>query len=119
MHWKNITDRKKKYKAYIISAEWAKIRADIIILRGGKCELCGKNGKQVHHITYERLFDEEPDDLILLCNRCHMGEHGKLPAKKKRNLQHKKKKRKAKTKKVFNERGLLVTVRIKNKKKKK
>lgn len=27
----------------------------------------GSNGLHVHHITYERLGDENPDDLIVLC----------------------------------------------------
>lgn len=47
----------------------------------------------LHHITYKNLFNEKPEDLILLCAVCHMKEHGlikvklfiKKPKKKKRN----------------------------------
>lgn len=27
--------------------------------------------KEVHHKTYERYNEEEPDDLIVVCRRCH------------------------------------------------
>jgi hypothetical protein len=29
----------------------------------------------VHHLTYERLGEEHPDDLLLLCSPCHNLEH--------------------------------------------
>jgi 5-methylcytosine-specific restriction endonuclease McrA len=81
---KETSEHKKKYLAYISSPEWAKIRADIISVRGEKCELCGDKGTQVHHATYKNLFNESTEDLILLCNRCHLVEHGRISPKKKR-----------------------------------
>jgi hypothetical protein len=30
----------------------------------------------VHHLTYERLGHENPDDLIVLCSDCHCRVHG-------------------------------------------
>lgn len=48
----------------------------------GVCEQCGyepyKPCLQVHHKTYDRIFREELDDLILLCPKCHKAEKGKL-----------------------------------------
>jgi len=76
--------RKKEYQRYLASAEWAKIRIDIIHSRGGKCERCGGRGQQVHHLTYANLFCEEPEDLVLLCGRCHQDEHGLLDKKGKK-----------------------------------
>lgn len=65
-----------KYKEYIKSKEWLDIRLDIIQTRKC-CERCGsKRQLQVHHKTYKNLFNEEPEDLELLCARCHMNEHG-------------------------------------------
>lgn len=28
-----------------------------------------------HHLTYERLFDELPEDVKLLCRKCHKRVH--------------------------------------------
>ena len=38
----------------------------------GSCDRCGSKGPlQVHHITYDRLYDEKPEDLEALCLKCH------------------------------------------------
>ena len=73
---------KKEYYKYLQSPEWAAIRVDIFFLTGGKCEKCGREGKQVHHKTYKNVGHEEPEDLILLCGRCHEIEHGLIKIKK-------------------------------------
>ena len=31
---------------------------------------------EVHHLTYERIGREHPDDLIVLCPQCHADVHG-------------------------------------------
>ena len=82
-----------KYREYLASKEWANIKLDLIQLRGSKCEKCLKERSylHVHHMTYERLYNELPEDLVLLCAKCHMKEHGikqkrggyKKPTKKK------------------------------------
>ena len=63
------------YKEYIRSQEWrakataAKDRAD------WRCQVCNKHKDQVtldaHHRTYERLGDERPEDITVLCRDCH------------------------------------------------
>lgn len=84
-----VTNHKKKYLDYIKSEEWLNLKLDIIQLRGCRCEKCGKpkepNKLQLHHITYERLFNERAEDLKLLCPRCHQKEH-KLPPKRKSRI---------------------------------
>lgn len=59
----------------------------------------------IHHLTYERLFREEPKDLMIICAICHMKEHGLIKEKKKRKFINKiklsKKQRKLKTEKMF------------------
>ena len=38
--------------------------------------MCGTNrGVQLHHLTYERIGNEELDDLIALCSGCHQVVH--------------------------------------------
>lgn len=106
-----ITDKQKqKYLAYLRSPEWHEIKIDLIQTRGLKCEKCSDEYEhpskvQVHHKTYKRLFNESPNDLILLCAGCHMAEHdinprtGKKVKKKatKKNNPHYHKKKKGPT----------------------
>lgn len=45
-------------------------------LRKGVCDKCGKEAKlEVHHLSYN------PNKFILVCNNCHMAEHGKVSRK--------------------------------------
>jgi hypothetical protein len=41
---------------------------------------------EVHHLTYERLGWEQPDDLLVLCERCHAVLHGRQPPKNRSGL---------------------------------
>lgn len=66
---------KKKYYAYLESDEWKQIRIEMLITYP-KCQRCGsKKCLQVHHRTYENVFNEEPEDLEVLCKKCHKQEH--------------------------------------------
>lgn len=68
---------KKRYYRYLKSEKWLKIRLDLYQIRGKKCEVCQSTKCiQVHHLTYKNVFNEEPSDLILLCESCHEKEHG-------------------------------------------
>jgi hypothetical protein len=70
------SDHYLMYKSYLTSPEWASIRNDLFALRGEKCERCGSSCYlQVHHLTYDRLFKELPEDLEILCAGCHKAEH--------------------------------------------
>ena len=81
-----VLEHKKKYMDYLRSSEWAMIRADLIALRGC-CEQCGSEiNLQVHHVSYERLFNEEPEDLALLCKRCHLLQHPEVKSARKKNV---------------------------------
>lgn len=64
---------RKKYNAYIKSAQWKNIRKQLFQMRGNKCERCqmGSPMLAVHHLTYERLGRESPKDLVVLCPDCH------------------------------------------------
>lgn len=72
--------RTEKYERYLRSKEWRELKAYLIERRGLKCEICGKIKKDprqvnIHHITYKRLFNELPADLLILCIPCHKKQH--------------------------------------------
>lgn len=79
-------EQRLKYKKYIKSKEWYELKIDLLQARGCKCEKCNRelqaNKLQVHHVTYERLFNERLSDLLVLCGRCHQIEHGIIKRKK-------------------------------------
>lgn len=64
------------YKEYLCSAEWWARRNKAMERARGMCENClYQKATCVHHLTYERVFNELPDDLIALCDPCHEGVH--------------------------------------------
>lgn len=67
---------KKQYHEYLTSTKWKNKRKELFTLRGEKCEVCSKtNSLQVHHLTYEHIFNEPLEDLKILCKNCHSKEH--------------------------------------------
>lgn len=65
-----------EYETYIASDAWRERAALLIVARGERCERCGRaDSLGVHHLTYERLGEERDDDLLVLCVRCHAGQH--------------------------------------------
>lgn len=66
------------YQKYLASPEWRKKRNQRIILDDNQCQICGsKINLEVHHLTYDRVFNEDVDDLITLYGKCHRMVHGK------------------------------------------
>ena len=83
---------RKEYQKYITSSNWAAVRNDAVMQANNKCEVCGSLKRlNVHHLSYKNLGNEEPGDLIVLCSKCHMIEHGLIKIKKKRKRTKKKK----------------------------
>lgn len=67
--------REQEYQTYIASPQWRR-RAEAALVRAGYCcEHCGlshySRKLEVHHLTYERLGHERPEDLEVLCHECH------------------------------------------------
>lgn len=61
-----------EYDAYLRSARWAARRAPVLLRAGGRCERCAAQAPlDVHHLTYDRVFREPPEDLEALCRACH------------------------------------------------
>jgi 5-methylcytosine-specific restriction endonuclease McrA len=67
-----------KYVDYLLSEEWGVIKTDMCEIYNSTCQDCLKKVKfpQVHHLTYKNIYHEEPEDLTLLCKKCHNKIHG-------------------------------------------
>jgi len=65
------------YAAYLKSPEWANVKRRYrASLRPQDCGLCGTGENiQIHHLTYERVGQEELADLVALCGDCHSMLH--------------------------------------------
>jgi len=64
------------YYEYLLSDLWGKRRYAALERADFKCELCGEiDSLEVHHKTYERLGNEDPSDLVVMCNGHHWIEH--------------------------------------------
>jgi hypothetical protein len=71
---KKIKD-KFEYLSYLQSDEWNELKNKIID-RDKHCKLCGSTSNlEIHHLTYDNLYEENLEDLQCLCNRCHENIH--------------------------------------------
>jgi 5-methylcytosine-specific restriction endonuclease McrA len=67
---------KKQYEEYLSSTKWRTKRKEVFAARGEKCEKCtSTTSLQIHHLTYENVFNEKLEDLQILCRSCHKKEH--------------------------------------------
>lgn len=64
------------YDEYLQSPEWKAKRDQAHELAKHRCQLCNSPERlHVHHRTYERIGQEDPTDLTVLCDRCHANFH--------------------------------------------
>jgi hypothetical protein len=64
------------YADYLQSEQWRKRREILLRKADHRCQLCNsKDQLQAHHRTYDRIFKEEPNDLVVLCRSCHERFH--------------------------------------------
>lgn len=68
-----------KYVSYLMSEKWFEFKKMLFAMRGRRCEICQTTKGQIHghHLTYERLYNEKPEDVQLLCQSCHRDIHKK------------------------------------------
>lgn len=68
--------RTMPYPDYLRTQEWAERRRGALRRADHACQTCGGGGRlHVHHRTYERRGEERPDDLLVLCEDCHLAVH--------------------------------------------
>lgn len=73
---------RKAYAEYLQSGVWKRRRHEVILRAGGHCLLCQSTQRlEVHHVNYERVGDENPEDLRVLCHPCHVAQHSPVTAK--------------------------------------
>ena len=63
------------YEAYLQSGAWRDIRERVLERDKFKCDFCGDEATQVHHLTYKRVGYEKMSDLVSVCVECHEAEH--------------------------------------------
>lgn len=61
-----------KYEAYLLSPEWKAKREQRLTISNHSCSACtASRNVHVHHLTYERIFNENMEDLLPLCEEHH------------------------------------------------
>jgi hypothetical protein len=65
-----------EYDKYLESSEWHEKRLLALKRDEYKCQSClTRKAVEVHHLTYQRVFNEPLFDLVAVCNQCHRGLH--------------------------------------------
>lgn len=71
----------EEYRDYLKSDKWKFIRSIRFNLDDGLCQHCGiklnDTEAHCHHLTYDRLGDEDISDVVTLCRSCHDAVHAK------------------------------------------
>ena len=86
---RNMKDKHILIRRFYRSDAWKIARAMKIASAAGTCEMCGKPGKEVHHIVHltpENVSDPNislnQDNLMLLCTECHNKVHGRFKSQR-------------------------------------
>ena len=75
-------NHRQVYEQYITSPAWSARRFAYFQRHVYECRACGAGERlHLHHVTYERMGNEYDDDLMPLCEPCHVAVH-KYHAKK-------------------------------------
>lgn len=65
-----------EYEEYLESAHWQEHREKVLEFWRYRCCLCNSpDNLHVHHRTYERIGQEDLQDNVVLCKRCHKMVH--------------------------------------------
>lgn len=69
-------EMREKYAAYLLTPEWKNRRRRVLERDGYTCKACGvERATQVHHKTYDHIFNEPLWDLESVCDACHRNLH--------------------------------------------
>lgn len=67
----------ERYREYLLSPEWAEKRRLILIRDGYLCQGClQRDATEVHHLTYDHVYNEFMFELTSVCSICHPRIHG-------------------------------------------
>lgn len=74
-------NRTTAYHWYLGTPFWRERREHVMKRAQHVCEKCkAAKATEVHHLTYLRVFNELPTDLVALCRPCHSDIHFKSAA---------------------------------------
>ena len=64
-------------REYLNSFKWSLLRNKRLLLDNYTCQSCKLNNPplEMHHLTYENIFNENIEDIISLCRECHQLQH--------------------------------------------
>jgi hypothetical protein len=66
----------RRYNLYLQSPQWKIKRAQVLRRAGNICEGCRRQkATQVHHLSYEHVFNEFLWELVAICDDCHERIH--------------------------------------------
>lgn len=65
----------ENYRRYLKSPQWHEKRKAVLEAAGHQCSRCSATATEVHHETYERIYNEELSDLSAICRECHEALH--------------------------------------------
>jgi len=69
-------NKRSAYSWYLGTAFWRERREHALKRANHTCEKCKeRRASEVHHVTYLRVFNEMPTDLVALCRQCHEQMH--------------------------------------------
>ena len=73
---RKLNKHEDEYRKYINSGEWRELREKALDFYGHECGRCGsKYLLHIHHKHYRNFMKERIEDLMILCESCHMEEH--------------------------------------------
>lgn len=67
--------RSKNYVSYLHSIKWHEKCERVLERDDYTCVLCDAGAQHVHHLTYDRIYNESLYDLVSLCAECHEAIH--------------------------------------------
>lgn len=77
----------QQYQDYLNSDIWKQKRLKVLNRAKFVCERCKKEqATQIHHKTYEHIFNEPLSDLLAVCADCHRTIHGIKSVEEKRKI---------------------------------
>jgi hypothetical protein len=72
------TSRKENYSEYLKSPEWEAQRRKVLNRANHICEGClVAPATEVHHLTYDNIYNELAFQLVAICRACHATVHHK------------------------------------------
>jgi len=75
------------YSEYLNTKHWVALRSKFKSKQVKECVMCGSiKNLNIHHMTYERLGNENFDDLVFLCKDCHTKLHEAIDTDKSKFL---------------------------------